>query len=91
MTPGERVARANRAAEQLKDLEWVFQEVRNDMTRALESSALGDVDTHHNIAISLQALKLVQSKLQAVVNDGKMAAVEQEQENWIRRMRRKVA
>jgi hypothetical protein len=89
MTPGERVAKANRASEVLKELDWVFKEVRDDITKALESSALGDVDTHHNLTISLQILKQIQAKLQATVNDGKMAQAEQEQDNWIRRMRRR--
>lgn len=91
MTPGERIAKANRAAEVLREMEWVFREVRDDMTKALESSALGDIDTHHNLAISLQLLKALQSKLQQVVNDGKMASAEVEQDNWVRRMRRKMA
>ena len=89
MTPGERVAKANRAAEVLKELDWLFAEVRDDLTRGLEGSALGDVDTHHNLAISLQVLQQLKAKLQSVVNDGKMASAEMEQENWIRRMRRR--
>lgn len=89
MNTAERIAKANRAAELLGELEWVFSEVREDMTRAMEASAIGDVDTHHTIALSLQALKMLRLKLQAVVDDGKMASAEQEQDNWIRRLKKR--
>lgn len=89
MNSADRIAKANRAADLLGELEWVFAEVREDMTRALEASALGDVDTHHTIAISLQALKMLRGKLQSVVDDGRLAAAEQEQDNWIRRLRKR--
>lgn len=91
MTPGERIAKARRAEEQLRDMQWVFDEVRDDLTKALEASAFGDYDTHHNLAIGLQVLKQIQSKLQAVIGDGKMAEAEVEQENWISRMKRRMA
>lgn len=89
MTNADRIARANRAADLLKELGWVFDEVREDMTRALEASAIGDVDTHHSIALCLQALKMVRGKLQSVVDDGKLAVAEQEHDNWITRLKRR--
>ena len=66
MTPGERVAKANRARDLLRELDWLFDEVRDDMVRSLETSALGDVDTHHNLAISLQTLSAIKNKLRRI-------------------------
>lgn len=89
MTPGERVARAQRAQELWGAFEGIVKEVREDLVKTLERSAVGDVDTHHSVALCLQNLTVIQSKIKAHIDDGTVAQAEQEQDNWIRRMRRK--
>ena len=93
MTPGERVARANRARDILDEetMRGAFDGVRMALLDRLEATAIGDTATQHEIALTLQCLKQVRQHLESYITDGKLAVREQEQENFMARMRRRIA
>ena len=93
MTPGERVARANRAAEILGEdlLGGVFRDVREALVERLEATAIGDTSTQHEIALTLQCLKQLRQHLETYVTDGKLALREQDEETFMARMRKRIA
>lgn len=92
MTPGERVARANKARRLVEDeLKDVFDGVRSALVERLEACPIGDRDAQHEIALTLQLLKQLKQHLLNYVQDGKLAEREQEQENWLRKARKRFA
>jgi hypothetical protein len=93
MTPGERIARANRARELLEEetMRSVFSGVREALVTKLEQCAIGDTATQHEIALTLQLLKQLRQHLQTFADDGTLAEREVEQERWITRMRKRLA
>jgi hypothetical protein len=92
MTPGERVSRGDRARQLVEgDLKEVFEGVRIALLERLESSAIGDRDSHHEITLTLQLLKQLKGHLVSYMQDGKLAEKEMEQENWLVRAKRKFA
>jgi len=72
MTPQEIVDRAERAKEVLDNptLQKAFEGVRGALVINLEEVALGDIETQHEIAVSLQLLKQLKRQLHNWVNDG---------------------
>jgi hypothetical protein len=93
MTPGDRVARANRAREILDEntLSSAFSAVRSALVDRLEATAIGDTSTQHEIALTLQCLKQVKQHLESYITDGKLAEREVEQERFLTRMRKRIA
>ena len=73
-TTQEVVERANQAARVLADptLQQAFAGVRESLITALEGSMMGDTETHHEIALSLQSLKSVRRQLEKWVGDGEV-------------------
>jgi hypothetical protein len=72
MTPQETVDRAERAKELLDNptLQKAFGGVREALIAKMEDSAIGDVAFHHEIALSLQALKSLRRQLVNWVDSG---------------------
>jgi len=68
------VERANQAQRVLSDptMQKAFEGVRQALLSKLEVTAIGDRDTHHEIALSLQALKSVKRMLDTWVTDGEV-------------------
>lgn len=66
--------RAHQASRLLDDptLQKAFEGVRQSMLAALEAASVGDRETHHEIALSLQALKAVKRQLERWVQDGEV-------------------
>jgi hypothetical protein len=66
------IARAEQAKRVLDDptIQKAFEAVRQQFLAALEVSQIGDRDAHHEIALSLQALRSVRRQLQRWVDDG---------------------
>jgi hypothetical protein len=92
MTPGDRVARANRARQLIEeDLKEAFDGVRMALLERLEAAPIGDRDVHHEITLTLQLLKQLKGHLVSYVQDGKLAEKEIEQENWLQKAKRKFA
>ena len=70
----EIIERANQARRVLDDptLQKAFEGVRQQLLATLEVTQIGDRDTHHEIALSLQALRSVRRILQKWVDDGEV-------------------
>ena len=74
LTSPEIVERANQARRVLDDptLQKAMEEVRQSLLIHLEATAIGDRDTHHEIALSLQALRSIRRMLEKWVTDGEV-------------------
>lgn len=90
MTPRDKAF----AAERLLD-DPVFKEaleaIRMQIVQQIESSPMGDVDTHHEAALSLQLLRRIKVQLERFVQDQKVNEHKQKQDAFIERMKRKLA
>ena len=73
-TEFEIVERANQAQRLLDDptLQKAMETVRQSLLSQLETSAVGDRDFHHEIALSLQALRTIRRQLERWVTDGEV-------------------
>jgi hypothetical protein len=69
----------------------VFRDVREALVARLEAAAIGDTSTHHEIALTLQLLRQLRAHLESYITDGKLAEREQEDDNFMRRMKRRIA
>lgn len=90
MTPFER---AERAKQLLADevLSEAFGEIRTRLIAQLESLPINDHETQHEITLMLQLLRKVREQLERVVQDGKVMEHRNRQQNWIERMRERIA
>lgn len=59
--------------------------VKADLVVGLETVAFDDVEKQHDLALSLQILKRLHTKLERWVDDGKMEQKKLDQQNWIDR------
>lgn len=66
-----------------------FADVRDDLIRSIETCGFMDVDTQHELTISLQLLNRLKKKLERWVDDGKMEQKRLDQQNWIERARQR--
>lgn len=64
--------------------------LKDEIVRALEAAQLGDVDAHHQAAVSLALLAKVKARLERFVQDGHVEAKRLEQQNWIDRARQRL-
>ena len=89
MTPRER---ADRAAKLLEDelLTQAFADIRMGLVDRLEHTPFGDVETQHEVALMLQLLRQVRTKLEQYCNDAKMIEAQVKQDRFIEKMRQKV-
>ena len=74
LTSSDIIERANQAARCLEDptMQKAFEGVRQSLLVAMEASQMGDRDGHHEIALSLQALRSVRRILEKWVADGQV-------------------
>ena len=70
---------------------FTIHDIREGLVRGLESAQMGDVDTHHEAALSLQLLKRLQTQLQRYIDDAKVQKRKDEQDSWLDRARQSVA
>ena len=69
-----------------------FQKVKDGLIEALMRCPMGDKETQHQIALSLQLLGKVQSNIAEVAQTGRLALhTKQEREGWLKKQLRKVA
>jgi hypothetical protein len=87
MTPLER---ADRAKQLLEDPVWkaAFADIRERLVAQLETIAIGDHETQHEIALTLQLLKRLQGQLQKYVSDQAVDERRLKDETFIDRVRR---
>jgi hypothetical protein len=90
MTPIERADEAKRVLDN-PVMAQVFNDIRMGLVNRLESVPIGDIDTQHEIALTLQLLKKLKDQLQTYVNDVKVDQHREKQENFIQRMRQRIA
>jgi hypothetical protein len=92
VTPGDRIARANRARDLIEnDLKDTFESVRMALLERLEACPIGDRDAQHEIALTLQLLKQLKQHLLSYVQDGKLAEKEVEQKTWLEKAKKRFA
>ena len=86
MTPLERAEQARHLL-QNPTLKAAFEEIRQGLVAKLEEVPMGDVDTHHEVAISLQLLKRLKTQLQRYIDDQAIDKHKQKQATFIEKMR----
>lgn len=86
MTPFEK---AERAKQLLDDplLKEVLQTIRERHVTALESTAMDDVDAHHNGTLSLQLLKQVKAELMRLIGDAAVIEARNKHDSFIEKTR----
>lgn len=90
MTPLER---ADEAEQVLKNpvLTKAFEDIREGLVKRLESSPMGDVDTQHEIALTLQVLKQVKQTLVSYIGEKTIVEHRKKQDSFIDKIREKYA
>ena len=90
MTPFEK---ADRAKQLLADplLKEAFATIREELVAGLEKTPMGDVDTQHDLALTLQVLKRLQTTLHRFVQDNILQEHKNKSQSFIERMREKIA
>lgn len=85
--------RADHAQRVLDDpiMKQVFTDIRMGLVVRLESVPIGDIDTQHEIALTLQLLKKLQAQLQGYINDMKVDQHREKQTSFIEKMRKRIA
>ena len=89
MTP---IERAERSKQLLGDSVFLsaFEDIRNGLVKRLESSPIGDIETHHEIALTLQLLQQLKAQL---VRYGDEIAVDKQKkkhDDWIEKTRQRL-
>jgi hypothetical protein len=90
MTPLER---AYRAKELMGDavMQQAFADIRMALVAQMEQSAIGDLDTHHEIALTLQLLKQLRERLDRYAQELAIDQQKQKHESFIAKMRERIA
>lgn len=86
MTPLER---ADRAKQLLDDpvVRGAFEDIRMALVRQLEEVPMGDVDTQHEVALSLQLLKRLRTTIARYTDEIAVDQHKQKQDSFMRRIR----
>ena len=89
MTPFER---AERAKQLLADpvLKEAFHSIRESLVSKVEASGLDDVDTHHEVALSLQLLKRLNTTLQRFIQEQTVLEHRNKTDSFVQRMRERL-
>ncbi len=90
MTPEEKSDAAKHLLES-PIFKAAFKDVRENLVSQLEMTEIGDVDTHHEVALTLQLLKRLQAQITRYVDDATMAKHKRKQDSFIERLRERVA
>jgi hypothetical protein len=89
MTPTERGERASKLMADQVMIE-AFSDIRMALVTRLESLPIGDIDTQHEIALMLQLLKQVRTKLEMYGQDVVVDKAKQRHTDFIQRMKRSI-
>jgi len=86
MTPLERATRARQllADEVLRD---ALSDIRMSLVSQLESVPIGDIDTQHEIALTMQLLKRLRTQLEMYGQEVTIEQNKRKQESFIQRVR----
>lgn len=90
MTPFEK---AERAKQLLADpvLRGAFESIKAGLVERLETVPMGDRDTQHEIALSLQLLKRLDEQLKRHLNEQAMLEAQKKHTSFIERMKESFA
>ena len=90
MTP---IERADRAQQLLNDpvVKGALEDIRMTLVRQLEAAGMDDVDTHHTVALSLQLLKQLRTKLERYTDEIAVDSHKKAQDSFIEKMRERFA
>jgi hypothetical protein len=89
MTPNEKADNARRIlAEPV--ITAAFSDIRMNLVAKLEQAPIGDVDTQHEIALTLQLLKQLRSQLERYVQDQAVDQHRQKHDTFIEKMRQRI-
>ena len=89
MTPREK---AERAKQLLDDpvVRGVFEDIRMGLVSQLEKVPFGDIDTQHNVAISLQLLKNLRDTIKKYADEGLIQEHNNKQQTFMDRIRQRI-
>lgn len=89
MTPREK---ADRAKQMLEDplFRGVLNDVRMGLLEQLELCPMGDVDTQHEIALSLQLWRRIPDQLRRYADELTVEKHKESQDSFIRQLRQKI-
>ena len=81
MTNEELIQRAREAERLLSNPLFVeaFDKVRGGLVSSMETSPLGDKETHNRLVIALQLLGQIEKRIKEVAETGKLTAIQVEQ------------
>lgn len=84
---------ADRAEQLLQDpvLAKAFQDIRENLVKQLENLPMGDIDTQHEISLTLQVLKQVKQTLSSYVGEKTLAEHRKKQDSFIEKIRERYA
>lgn len=85
MNPLERAAKSKELLENVIFKE-VMASIKTDLVASLESAGFDDVDKHHEITLTLQALKRIRTQLERWVDDGVLAEKKMNDQTLMDRM-----
>lgn len=89
MTPKERADRANRLLEDPVFLE-AMRDIRENIVRLIESTAMGDVDTQHELALSLTLLKRIPAQFRQYADALVIEKHQKQQQSFMDRMKQRL-
>lgn len=89
MTPFERAEEAKRMLDS-PVLRGALDDIRANLIGKLETLPIGDVDTQHEIALTLQLLKRLREQLAKYADDVTVDQQKRRHETWVERMREKL-
>lgn len=67
-----------------------YKEVHAELVRGLEMCGFMDIETQHELTVSLQLLNRLKKRLERWVEDGKVEKKTIEQQNWLERARQRL-
>jgi hypothetical protein len=89
MTPRERAERAKHLLED-ELLREALAAMRESLVRQMESCAISDTETQHEIALMLQLRQRFERQLQQYVQDGVILKHEEKHRTFMERMRARI-
>lgn len=86
-----KIERGARAKSLLEDVIFkeVQSEIKADIVKKLEEVPVGDIDSQHELVLSLQMLKAHRTRLERWIDDAKIEQKSQEQKSWIEKQKQR--
>lgn len=84
MTDSEIIERGQEATKLLNNplFKEAFEKVKDGLVKSMETSPLGDKETHNRLVIALQLLAQIEKRVTEVAETGKMTAIQVNQKKF---------